>query len=206
MPGSCSLVDLGSDPLYPVVAAQDRNRLGVTFTLTVLLPPVRQTYYIAHPYQVCESCCNARGVCRTCNCRTEYQCEQRVQWLYERIRGAEITLRLREGSRRWIEGRLALFHPGAIVHQPVHQGAFQIVESAKQSGAVARFVGRAQFFPPDPGMYDLTVVVQTDGVPGSPIGPRTLGSFTRAVGPGVNPFWTPDWRQPIYVLETSLVR
>lgn len=191
------------------MVGQDPRKEGIRYEIEVRIPPVLYRRYEKEPDR-CVPVPDADqdgkpdrdGSCRTTigdppvswpgdlqpgSCRLV---EERYP---EPISGQGLlAMILRDSSRAWIQGELAARYPGARVRQP---------EIRLPVSGQGRILGDGTFVlaavvnprPVDPGYYDVSIVFNTDGTPVS--SPRPIVWRTPA-----------DRPQPVYLLETTLVR
>ena len=198
-----------SRPAHPIVVGQDPQREGIVYEIEVRVPPVIYRRYEKEPDQ-CVPVPDADQdgkPDRQGNCWTQIG-DPPVRWpgdlqpgpcrlveerYPEPVQGSgALAMILRKSSIDWIQGELAARYPGARVRMP------RILLPVAGQGAV---LGDKTFVltavvnpkPEDPGYYDVEIAFHTAGTPVT--APRQIRWRT-----------PPDRPQPVYLLETTLVR
>lgn len=198
-----------SRPAYPIVVGQDPRREGIVYEIEVRIPPVLYRRYEKEP-DVCVPVPDTDGdgkPDREGTCATQIgdppvrwpgdlkpgQCRLVEERYPEPISGdGALAMALRASSIQWIQGELAARYPGARVRMP------RILLPVRGEG---RTLGDGTFVltarvnpkPEDPGYYDVELAFRTAGTPVT--APREIRWRT-----------PPDRPQPVYLLETTIVR
>jgi len=98
----------------------------------------------------------------------DFECEQYIQTYPEPITQASVTAFLSDGSEAWITGGLASYYYEADVYQNAYLlfPTYGVVQSGCGADNVCTATGTALRVPfRDPGLYRMTVTVQTAGTP-----------------------------------------
>lgn len=123
---------------------------------------------------------------------TEIRCEQRTQVIPDPIvaNSFRVHARLRESSKRWIEGELQQRYPGAKVRRPDWDEAGQISVNGCLANGVCILEATVRFMFVDPGYYDMWADGRTTGTAYTP--PRSFRY---------------DWPrpQPVYLVDSTLI-
>jgi hypothetical protein len=191
------------------VVGQDPKREGIVYEIEVRIPPVILRRYEKEPDR-CEPVPDADGdgkPDRSGSCWTQIgdppvrwpgdlkpgECRLVEERYPEPVEGqGALAMILRKSSIEWIQGELAARYPGARVRMP------RILVPIQGQGTVLgdkTFVltARVNPKPVDPGFYDVEIAFNTSGTPVT--APRRIEWRT-----------PPDRPQPVYLLETTLVR
>ena len=196
-------------PPNPVVAGQDPKREGIVYEIEVRIPPVIFRRYEKEPDR-CEPVPDADGdgkPDRSGSCWTQVgdppvrwpgdlkpgECRLVEERYPEPVEGqGALAMTLRRSSIEWIQNELAARYPGARVRMP------RIRLPVQGQGTVLAdrtfvLTARVNPKPVDPGLYDVEIAFNTAGTPVT--APRRI-------------LWRtpPDRPQPVYLLETTLVR
>ncbi len=192
-----------SRPAYPIVVGQDPRREGIVYEIEVRVLPVIYRRYEKEPDQ-CVPVPDAdqdgkpdrSGSCSIGGWPGDLQpgaCRLVEERYPEPVQGSgALAMILRKSSIDWIQNELAARYPGARVRMP------RILLPVAGQGAV---LGDKTFVltavvnpkPEDPGYYDVEIAFNTAGTPVT--APRQIRWRT-----------PPDRPQPVYLLETTLVR
>jgi hypothetical protein len=198
-----------SRPPNPVVVGQDPRREGIVYEIEVRIPPVIFRRYEKEPDR-CEPVPDADGdgkPDRSGSCWTQIgdppvrwpgdlkpgECRLVEERYPEPVEGqGALAMILRKSSIEWIQGELAARYPGARVRMP------RILLPVQGQGTVLAdktfvLAARVNPKPVDPGLYDVEIAFNTAGTPVT--APRRIEWRT-----------PPDRPQPVYLLETTLVR
>lgn len=156
-------------PEHPVVAGQDPARTGVTFSLSLAVPPVFYSYNVKNSHSRCEGsgCGQAPGAGPVTIINWE-TCDRVTERYTDRLASLTAAADLTQASIAWIQGELAARYPGAHVfqdHWPLLPG---IAGSGGGLGTAAFSMtwSRVPFL--DPGRYVLSLTGATTGTPVSP--------------------------------------
>lgn len=166
-------------PNNPVVVGQDPDKTGVTFALSLTVPPVLYSYNVKNSHTRCEGsgCGQAPGVGPVTIINWE-TCDRVTEQYTDRLASIVAVADLSQASVEWIEGELAQRFPGAHVFQ-AHWPLFPGFPSAGGGIGSDRFSMQWDRVPfRDPGKYVLTVNGATTGTEVSP--PRAF-SWAREV-------------------------
>jgi hypothetical protein len=196
-------------PPNPVVAGQDPKREGIVYEIELRIPPVIFRRYEKEPDR-CEPVPDANGdgkPDRSGSCWTQIgdppvrwpgdlkpgECRLVEERYPEPVEGqGALAMVLRKSSIEWIQNELAARYPGARVRMP------RILLPVQGQGTVLAdktfvLTARVNPKPVDPGFYDVEIAFNTAGTPVT--APRRI-------------LWRtpPDRPQPVYLIETTLVR
>ena len=198
-------VHVATAPLYPLVAEQDQLHVGVIFTTTITVPPVIYRYW----HRGADYCkpvpdANQNGLPdRLGDCWTQIgdppvkwpgdithdSCHQRAIVYSDPVAGSGLLqMVLAQSSRDWIENDLANLYPGMSVRMPEIRLPAQ-GRGWCRSDKVCFFRSVVNARPVDPGYYASTITFYTRGTP-----------VTRPLQ------LRKEKRQPVYLLETRLVK
>lgn len=174
-----------------VVIGQDPERRGVDLQVKVLIPPVVYHYFevIRHQDLVCAQDPTGQGAGCTDHpndpdwktvIHSWYECREHIQVYPDSLASARVSISLTQVSHAWILTDLAQAYPGAHLLHPDFSYSFPGPGTVlgNQSVTWSTIIPRIQTA--DPGDYDTSVLVRTDGTPVS--APRQvtvdLGQFT----------------------------
>lgn len=122
----------------------------------------------------------------------DVRCEQRTQIIPDPIVASALRVhaRLRENSKRWIEGELQQRYPGARVRRPNWDETGQVTVNGCGANGVCILEATARFMFVDPGYYDMWMDGMTVGTVYTP--PRA---------------YRYDWPQPqpVYLMDSTLI-
>lgn len=120
------------------------------------------------------------------------RCEQRTQIIPDPINAGALRVhaRLRENSKRWIEGELQQRYPGAKIRKPNWDETGQITVNGCLGNGVCVLEATVRFMFVDPGYYDMWMDGMTIGTVYTP--PRA---------------YRYDWPrpQPVYLIDSTLI-
>ncbi len=123
---------------------------------------------------------------------SDVRCEEKIEVIPDPIVATSFAghARLRENSKRWIEGELQQRYPGARVKKPDWDVAGRVVRQGCYSDG--RCILEAQVYFPfeDPGWYDVWADGRTAGTAYTP--PRTFR-------------YQPPEPQPVYLMDSTLI-
>jgi hypothetical protein len=123
---------------------------------------------------------------------SDVRCEEKIEIIPDPIvaSAAQGHARLRENSKRWIEGELQQRYPGARVKKPDWDVAGRVVRQGCYSDG--RCILEIQMYFPfeDPGWYDVWANFRTTGTAYTP--PRTFE-------------YRPNQPQAVYLMDSTLL-
>lgn len=122
----------------------------------------------------------------------DVKCERRTQIIPDPIVASALRVhaRLRESSKRWIEGELRQRYPGAKVRRPNWDEVGQVTVNGCRADGVCILEATVRFMFVDPGYYDMWIDGMTVGTAYTP--PRA---------------YRYDWPrpQPVYLMDSTLI-
>lgn len=178
-------------PPNPVVIGQDPEQRGVDVQVNVLVPPVVYHFFnaIRHEDQVCAWDSTASGPgCPEhpgdLHWRTVvhvwYECEEHTLVFPDYPASVRVSISLTADSRNWILTDLTQAYPGAHLIHPDFSYSFSEPGSLLGNQSVTWSTTIPRIQTADPGNFETTVTVRTNGTPVS--APRqvqvSLGQFS----------------------------
>lgn len=197
---------VGSFPPNPVVRGQGGQGLTITYRVTSF-PVVRHWWEkVDNSHWGCvhvESGFEDDGRYGVSPCAagwegwetrwiSDVKCEERIQIIPDpiRVETFQAHARLRESSKRWIEGELQQRYPGARVRRPNWDVAGRVQTNGCAADGRCILVATVYFPFEDPGWYDIWAEGQTSGTPYTP--PRTFR-------------YQPSQPQAVYLMDSTLL-
>lgn len=170
---------LKTAPANPLVVGQDPEKRGADVQVSVTVPPVIYTWH--EPLYKKENVCRDVASGETADCRQSssslvddgksdsvlvlVECRQHIEYLPDPVTSIQATANLNPASKAWIINKLG----SAYYEAYIHRESFNLVPglaswSGGCSGGTCTASALVNHIPfADPGMFDLSLRVQTAG-------------------------------------------